>query len=191
MKGDGLALIVMDLEWTAWEGSRQRTWSAPGEEMEIVQIGAVRLADTPGLEELGAFEVLVRPRINPALDRYFTNLTGITQDRMDREGLDLKEALSRFAEFVGQATEFIGFGDELMHIMTNCQLYGLTNPFAGYHCGDVRAAVMAHLGTDRIPNSSDLPGLMGFSPPGAMHQGLSDSRCVAEALRQARKVGRF
>ncbi len=191
MKGDDLALIVMDLEWTAWEGSRQRTWSAPGEEMEIVQIGAVRLADTPALEELGAFEVLVRPRINPTLDRYFTNLTGITQDRMDREGLDLKEALSRFAEFVGQATEFVGFGDELMHIVTNCQLYGLANPFADYRCGDVRAAVMAHLGTDRIPNSSDLPELMGFAPPGAMHQGLADSRCVAEALRRARKAGRF
>ena len=68
MKGDDLALIVMDLEWTAWEGARQRTWSGPGEEMEVVQIGAVRLADTPGLEELGAFEILVRPRINPTLE---------------------------------------------------------------------------------------------------------------------------
>ena len=88
MKGDDLAIIVMDLEWTAWEGSWQRHWSGPGEEMEIVQIGAVKLADTSGLEELDAFEILVRPRINPKLDGYFTDLTGITQDRLDREGVD-------------------------------------------------------------------------------------------------------
>ncbi|MEQ9558974.1 MAG: 3'-5' exonuclease [Rhodospirillales bacterium] len=191
MKGDDLALIVMDLEWTAWEGSRQRTWSAPGEEMEIVQIGAVRLADTPALEELSAFEVLVRPRINPTLDRYFTDLTGITQDRLNRDGMDLKDALAAFADFVAPATGIYGFGDEISHIVTNCQLYGLANPFAPYRCNDVLSAVMTTLAVDQVPNSSDLPGLMGFAPPGAMHQGLADSRCIAEALRRVRKAGRF
>lgn len=191
MKGDDLALIVMDLEWTAWEGSWQRHWTGAGEEMEIVQIGAVKLADTPGLEELDAFEILVRPRINSKLDRYFTDLTGITQERLDRAGMDLKQALATFADFVGPATGVFGFGDEFTHIVTNCQLYGLANPFAGYRCDDVRAAVMALIDTERVPNSSDLPGLLGFAPPGTMHQGLADSRCVADALRRARKAGTF
>ncbi len=191
MRGDDQALIVMDLEWTAWEGSWQRHWAGAGEEMEIVQIGAVRLADTPALEELGAFEILVRPRINPTLDRYFTDLTGITQDRLDREGVDLKVALGEFAEFIGSSTGAFGFGDEFIHIVTNCQLYGLANSFASYQCDDVRSVVMATLGIDQVPNSSGLPALMGFTPPGAMHQGLADSRCVAEALRRARKSGQF
>ena len=154
MKGDDLALIVMDLEWTAWEGSSQRHWTGPGEEMEIVQIG-------------------------------------ITQDRLDRDGVDLKTGLGEFAEFIGPSTEAFGFGDEFTHIVTNCQLYGLANPFADCRCADVRPAVMAHLGINWVPNSSELPGLMDFTPPGAMHQGLADSRCVAEALRRARKAGRF
>lgn len=191
MKGDDLTLIVMDLEWTAWEGSWQRHWTGPGEEMEIVQIGAVRLADTPALEELSAFEILVRPRINPTLDRYFTDLTGIVQDRLDRDGVDLKTALTEFAEFTGPSTAAFGFGDEFTHIVTNCQLYGLANPFADCRCDDVRTAVMSTLGIDRVPNSSELPGLMDFPPPGAMHQGLADSRCVAEALRRTRKAGLF
>ncbi|PIW26090.1 MAG: exonuclease [Rhodospirillales bacterium CG15_BIG_FIL_POST_REV_8_21_14_020_66_15] len=191
MKGDDLAIIVMDLEWTAWDGSRHRHWSGPGEEMEIVQIGAVKLADTPGLEELAAFETLVRPRINPRLAPYFTNLTGITQDRLDREGVDLKDALCQFAGFVGPATDFLGFGDELSHVRVNCQLYGIADPVAHCRCDDVRGPVMELLGIQRVPNSSDLPALMGFTPPGAMHQGLADSRCVAEALRRARKAGRF
>jgi inhibitor of KinA sporulation pathway (predicted exonuclease) len=191
MKGDAVTLIVMDLEWTAWEGSWQRHWSGPGEEMEIVQIGAVRLADTPALEELGAFEVLVRPRINPTLDRYFTGLTGITQDRLNHDGMDLEDALVAFADFVAPAAGIYGFGDEMSHIINNCQLYGMTNPLARHRCDDVHPAVKTVLGTDQTPNSSDLPGLMGFTPPGAMHQGLADSRCVAEALRRARKSGQF
>ncbi|MEQ8806032.1 MAG: exonuclease domain-containing protein [Rhodospirillales bacterium] len=191
MKGDDLALIVMDLEWTAWDGSRQRNWTGVGEEMEIVQIGAVRLADTPALEELGAFELLVRPRINPTLDRYFTDLTGITQDRLNRDGMDLKDALAAFADFAAPATGIYGFGDEMSHIITNCQLYGMANPLARHRCDNVCPAVKAVLGTDKTPNSSDLPGLMGFTPPGAMHQGLADSRCVAEALRRTRAAGRF
>lgn len=191
MTGPMGPLIVMDVEWTAWEGSRQRMWSGPGEEMEIVQVGAVKLADTADLEELGAFEVLVRPRINPVLDEYFTRLTGITQDRVDRDGIDLNDALTAFVEFIGPAETFLGFGDELSHFVQNCQLYGLSYPLPKYRCADVRRLVMDFLGLVDVPNSSDLPHLMDFAPPGAMHQGLADSRCVAEALRRARKAGKF
>lgn len=35
-------IVVFDLEWTAWEGSKARGWDGPGEEMEIVQIGVRR-----------------------------------------------------------------------------------------------------------------------------------------------------
>ncbi|HAD85770.1 MAG TPA: hypothetical protein DCG48_00260 [Rhodospirillaceae bacterium] len=191
MTGPMAPLIVMDLEWTAWEGARQRMWSGPGEEMEIVQIGAVKLADTADLEELGAFEILVRPRINSTLDGYFTRLTGITQDRLDREGIDLKDALADFVNFVGPSDTFLGFGDELSHFIHNCQLYGLSYPLAQHRCTDVRNLIMDLLGVTEVPNSSDLPELMAFTPPGEMHQGLADSRCVAEALRRVRKAGRF
>jgi len=192
VKGDSADIIVMDLEWTSWEGARKRHWSGPGEEMEIVQIGAVKLADRDGLPEIDAFEVMVRPRINPRLDPYFISLTEITQARLDREGIDLKPALNAFTAFVGDAADFYGFGDELWYFENNCQLYGLANPLAGRSCGDVRTGVLR--GFDSVPrgvNSSDLPKLLGFQVPGTAHQGLSDSRCVAEALRRLRRLGKF
>jgi inhibitor of KinA sporulation pathway (predicted exonuclease) len=191
MKGDGTAIIIMDLEWTSWEGARWRHWSGPGEEMEIVQIGAVRLADTPELDETGAFEMLIRPRINSTLDPYFTALTGITQDQLDRDGVDLKQALDQFVEFIGPATEVVGFGDELSPLAQNCQLYGLPNPLADCRCTDVCHPIREMLDADHFPDSSELPDLLGFTPPGPAHQGLSDSRCVAEALRRLRAVGKF
>ena len=44
-------IAVMDLEWTAWEGSKERRWNGPGEEMEIVQIGALKVKDDETLTE--------------------------------------------------------------------------------------------------------------------------------------------
>lgn len=192
MKDGTATIIVMDLEWTSWEGARARDWSGPGEEMEIVQIGAVKLADSDGMPELDAFEVLVRPRINPRLDRYFIDLTGITQQRLDREGMDLKEALHRFQRFVGNPSGLIGFGDELWRVHVNCQLYAMRDPFADMECGDARDRLIAAF--DDLPqwvNSCDLPRLLGFAAPGTAHQALADSRCVAEALRRLRAIGKF
>ena len=44
--------VIMDLEWTSWEGAKKRQWSGPGEEMEIVQIGALKLRDDETLRIL-------------------------------------------------------------------------------------------------------------------------------------------
>ena len=71
---------IMDLEWTSWEGAHQRQWSGPGEEMEIVQIGALKIKDDETLTETDSFDVLVTPRINPGLSDYFIQLTAITRN---------------------------------------------------------------------------------------------------------------
>lgn len=192
MRGDDVCIIVMDVEWTAWDGARERWWSGPGEEMELVQIGAVKLIDNDALNEIDAFEVLVRPRINPTLDRYFVDLTGITQERLDREGQDLKPVLAQFNSFLGDAPDLYGFGDELWIVHRNCQLYGLEDPFLGQACNDIRAPVLNHLADGNLAwNSSDLPRVLGFQAPGTAHQALADSRCIAEALRRMRQAGRF
>ena len=69
-------IVGFDMEWTAWEGSWSRSWSAPGEYREIVQIGAVKLDGGNALGERDSFDVLVRPPRNPVLSDYFIALTG-------------------------------------------------------------------------------------------------------------------
>ena len=56
-------VVVFDLEWTAWEGSRDRNWSGPKEEREIIEIGAVKIDGANGFAETVRFENLVRPSI--------------------------------------------------------------------------------------------------------------------------------
>jgi inhibitor of KinA sporulation pathway (predicted exonuclease) len=78
-------VAILDLEYTSWEGARARNWSGPGEYREIVEIGLL-VCHGPVLAEVSALSVLVRPRLNPQLSRYFCDLTGITQEAIDAAG---------------------------------------------------------------------------------------------------------
>src|ERR1700760_3342027 len=103
------ALIVFDLEFTAWECSMAGHWLKPGEFKEVVQIGAVRMDGD--FQIVAEFEVLVRPRINATLSPYFENLTGIGNARLAMLGVDFVEAYDRFAKFAGD-TPIAAFGHD-------------------------------------------------------------------------------
>ena len=185
-------IAVMDVEWTSWAGASSRRWRGPGEEMEIVQIGAVRLKDDDGLKELGALDVLVKPRINPTLSDYFIDLTGITQARLDRDGIGFAEALGRLQAFLEGARAVCSYGTDYAIIRHNCGLHGLDFPFEENLFRNVREEIAAVVGFDPLGvYSSGLPEVMGFPPPGAAHQGVDDCRCIAQALRILRRRGKF
>lgn len=187
------AIVVFDLEWTAWEGSKARDWSGPGEEMEIVQIGAVKLDGACGLAETGGFEVLVRPHINPGLSDYFTGLTGITQAMVERDGIAFADALAGFAAFVGADTDAVlSFGMDPDVLAANCRLNHVAFPFAPDLFRNVAPALAAALDAAAGSfSSSELPRLAGFAAPGAAHNAIGDARAIAEALRILRARGRL
>lgn len=186
-------VVVFDLEWTAWEGSQARQWGGPGEEMEVVQIGAVRLDAARGLDETACFDVLVRPRINPTLSDYFTALTGITQHAVELAGLAFADALDAYRAFLGADTDAVfSFGSDPEVLERNCQLNHIPFPFAPDLFHDAMPPLARTLA--RAPGSfisSDLPALVDFPPPAAPHQALGDARCIAQALRVLRRDGRL
>ena len=185
-------VAVLDLEWTAWDGSRARRWAGPGEHREIVQIGAVRLDGRRGLVEIGDFEILVRPRINPRLSDYFVNLTGLDQARLDAEGVEFPLALAALRHFIGDDVATVySYGTDGGVIAENCRLAGLDNPFASGLFESVGPFLAQGLGQPEGSFSSgDLPKLLGFPAPGIAHTALSDARAIAQALRvfTARRV---
>jgi inhibitor of KinA sporulation pathway (predicted exonuclease) len=175
-------LIVMDLELTAWEGSLAADWTRPGEYKEIVQIGAVRLA--PDLSEVGAFSQYVRPAINPILSCYFTNLTGITQQTVEAEGVDFPSAMRDFADFAKGAAAIASNGPDGEVMIENCRLSGIDCPINGASFRNIRkdlgrALALGDQGTD----SFALCTLIGRQTVGRAHDGLSDARSIAAALR--------
>ena len=86
--------ILLDTEYTSWDGSYERGWSGPNEYKEIIQIGAI-VVDGKSLTEEGAFSVFIKPVKNPNLSDFIIELTGITQEKIDAEGISLPEALRR------------------------------------------------------------------------------------------------
>lgn len=79
--------VVLDLETTGLNPLTD----------EIIEFGAILV--TLGQNEHRGFQTLVRP--SAKLPRRIIEITGITQQMVDASGIDIKEALRQFAEFIG------------------------------------------------------------------------------------------
>ena len=92
--------IIFDTECTACEGSQKRGWSGENEYMELVQIGALKVVKTPKtIKIVKKLNIYIKPKKNPELSEYFTNLTGITQNTLDKKGITFNEAMKQFYNF--------------------------------------------------------------------------------------------
>lgn len=171
--------VVADLEYTAWEGSLANGWSAPGEFREIVQIGAVRVSHADGLHEADALSVLVRPTLNPRLSDYFTDLTGITNDDVAREGVSLAAALKTFADFARGLPILTHGGDDRV-VIVECAGKSLNNPLADCDWQDIRPVIGKVTGQTMM--SADLPAHFGLPDLGGAHNALADSRALVQVL---------
>jgi inhibitor of KinA sporulation pathway (predicted exonuclease) len=172
-------VVIYDLEFTAWEGSMEERWLKPGQFREVAQIGAVKL-DLCSLEELADFEVLVRPRLNPALSTYFETLTGISNPAMQGRGVDISHAYQSFVRFVSGAPTF-AFGRDDLIFAENFKLYGIASPPTAPPYGNIAPWLRAHGLNPR--HAGDVAGEAGVSLAGQKHDALFDARSVAAGVR--------
>jgi inhibitor of KinA sporulation pathway (predicted exonuclease) len=173
--------VIFDTEFTAWEGSVARNWTAPGEFREIIQIGAIKLT-TDTLTETAAFSILVRPVFNPVLSDYITALTGITQEAITREGTGLADAVQQFFKFAG-GSQLACYGFDGWIIAKNLSFLGQSPAWPGVrplNIGDWFAAA----GVDVAAiNSGGLAAAVGVQASGPEHEAVSDCRSILAAIR--------
>ena len=79
--------VVFDLETTGLNPDTH----------EIIEIGAIRVNRDSGNHD--TFQALIRP--SKKIPKKITEITGITQDMVEKDGDFLETALSQFIEFVG------------------------------------------------------------------------------------------
>lgn len=92
--------IIFDTEFTAWENSIATNWGEPFEKRELVQIGGLKIKkEKHELKIIEKISIYLKPIINPVLSDYFVYLTGITQTKIEKEGLSFINAMSRFYDF--------------------------------------------------------------------------------------------
>ncbi|HJR55936.1 MAG TPA: 3'-5' exonuclease [Rhizomicrobium sp.] len=184
---EAATLTVFDLEYTAWECSMARHWLEPGQFKEVVQIGAVRL-DGKTLAILDEFDLLVRPRINPALSPYFEKLTGFTNDEVTARGIDFAEAYRRFADFAGD-DPICAFGHDEWILEENLRLYGITEfrPLPRFQ--DLRSWFAACNVDPRGMLSCEIAPSLGLSFQGRAHNALDDARSMAASMEEVVRRG--
>ena len=180
--------VVFDLEFTSWPGSNERNWSLPNEDREIIQIGAVKIETTGDMREVDSFQILVRPLKNPILSDYIVNLTEITQEKVEKEGILFPLALSRFINFIGEHPIDILFnGGDKEVIEENCQIHNI--PFLSIFkkSTDLKIYFSEVLGISRKNCTSGmLPELFGLNNHEKQHDALGDARSILQALRYLR-----
>ena len=185
--------VVFDLEFTSWAGALERNWGGPGQLREIVQIGALRLdRDCSVVEE---FETLVRPVVNPRLSAYFTGLTGITQESVDRDGVPPAEALGDFLGFC-KGQPVLSYGNDMVVLGENmgwARARGeqLAHGFLDAGFLNVRPWLNAVAPETAASNVGRLWEVLGLDRPasGTEHSALFDCWSFAAALRRLRADG--
>ena len=112
--------VIYDLEYTTWSGAHERKWSGKDEHREIIRIGAISI-DLDSLQEVEALDLIVKPSVNPILSDYCVKVTDITDEQIKADGIELREALHKFAGFVGKRKIF-SYGYDIMVILENLWL---------------------------------------------------------------------
>ncbi|OEJ63840.1 exonuclease domain-containing protein [Magnetovibrio blakemorei] len=183
---------ILDLEYTAWQGSAQHKWSRPMEWREIVQIGFLLVDAGAQFQECGAVEFLVNPQFNPILSDYFVELTGITQDSLKKEGLKLSDTLKTLSNIGKSATSIIFNGSDGEVLRENCQLFDCKMPWNKqilFNFRPLLADTLQHNAESLV--SSDLPRLARTHVEGRAHSALHDCRAIAAALSAWRQEGKL
>ena len=112
--------VVFDLETTGLDADRH----------EIIEIGAIRV--NRDADEHQTFQTLVRS--NKRVPKRITELTGITDEMVRSDGLELVEALTEFRSFVGNLP-LVAFNAEFDDAFLRAACASTsTDPFANEVC---------------------------------------------------------
>lgn len=189
--------VILDTEVTTREGAAAANWSRPGEHRELVQIAAAVVGMDPqtrNFQEITTLQALVKPRINPILSKYFIELTGITQERVDEEGVPFKEFLPRFNEWASWY-DLYSFDTRLDGsrmfdrdvLMENCKLNKMEFPFEQDRFFNIHQ-VFAKMGYI-LKQSGQASLAFGVEPKQRSHDALKDVKGLIDGLNLLKERG--
>ena len=176
--------IVYDMEWTAWEGSKERNWSNPNEHREIFDIGAV-LVTGDDFNNNATYRQLVVLEAVPELPKYSVDLTGITQEKLNKNGIPFNDMLSAFKKFCNNL-HIYAWGEDGAVIIENCKLKKLKNPFSPDQIHNMRNVFKQHGIPAENYMSSTIVEYFGHKNKHTSHHGLDDALNIVEALQLLR-----
>lgn len=171
--------IYLDTEYCYPGMERGTPRPSAADQRQIVQIAAVAY-DIDSGQEVASFDQLVRPTYMDSLPEFFTELTAITQDQVDQQGISFELALAKFVDFVGDA-EIWTFDKDEEVLRQNCGYIDLDWPFEQTFTRV--KALLSGWGVDPDAYSSGtLYRAADIQMDGHVHNALHDVRSMAAAI---------
>ncbi len=89
---------IIDLEFTAWKGSQERSWCFNWEHTEIIQIGVIKFKNFDS-KKIISKKLYVKPLKNKILSFYISKLTHINQKQINDYGLNFLQSVKELERF--------------------------------------------------------------------------------------------
>jgi inhibitor of KinA sporulation pathway (predicted exonuclease) len=184
------SIVIFDTEYWTAEGAQERNWNGLDDAPPLlVQIAALSVKAAKTLPVTGEFMCYVIPRNESGeeipLTDYFVNLTGISREIIREQGLELPEALCRFAAFVDGRSMYSFGHDVRMTFLPSCFLARITCPFDPEQAKDIRQVLRRSMTDEEIMkcSSGTIAERLGIKLEGHLHDAHHDARSLLEALR--------
>lgn len=176
-------IVVVDVESTCWPGE-----PPPGEESEVIEIGACLLDPRTG-ERSGRESILVAPR-RSSVSEFCTRLTTLRQEDV-LGGAAFREACAILrARFRTKERVWASYGDyDRRMFERQCAAEGIDYPFSAGHL-NVKTLFALASGLSHEVGMAKALAHLGLPLEGTHHRGADDAwnvaAILAEILRSAR-----
>lgn len=169
-------ILVVDIEATCWEGA-----APEGMQSDIIEVGVCLLDVASGQIEDNR-GILVKPE-RSVVSAFCTELTTITPQMVEQEGISFKEACAILKkEYGAQQRAWASFGAyDLKHFQRQCSEMGIGYPFGPSH---INVKTLFAL-KNKLGREEGMAGaLQRLSIPleGTHHRGIDDARNIAKIL---------
>lgn len=165
-------ILFLDVEMTCWEGP-----APEGQVQEIIEFGLAEV-DVPSLALVRTASFLVRPE-SSTVSPFCERLTGITAERLKKEGRWLSEVLATMKkEFGTQSKAWMSWGADRRAVMADCERKSAPNPFSeAFHDVGMQFSLMT--GASASVGMQEAAAMLGVALEGRHHSGVDDAAQTA------------
>ncbi len=170
-------ILIVDVEATCWNGK-----VPDGMDNEIIEIG-VCLLDIYSGEVTNNKGIIVKPQ-KSVISPFCTELTTITQEMVDSEGISFKDACNILRkEYCSQSRAWASFGAyDYKQFQKQCVSTGIPFPFGSSH---INVKTLFALKTKLVREQGMAGALAILEIPleGIHHRGVDDAKNIAKIMR--------
>ena len=169
-------IIIIDLEATCWQGTKPED-----QENEIIEIGICILDIRTG-EITGNRGILIKPE-QSTVSTFCTELTTITQEMLDREGITFQEACDILAnEYQAEQFTWASYGAYDINMMqSQCKRRGVAYPLSEDHI-NVKKLFTEKRGLKKPTGMNGALHILEIPLEGTHHRGIDDAKNIAKIL---------